>query len=74
MAQNPEELAGKVVSAFREMLGNEICERIGDERFLDLHAMVREALAEQSAAILERFEEDLKALRLELLERRPLEL
>ena len=74
MAHNPQELAGKVVNAFRELLGDEICGGIGDERFHDLHAMVCDVLAEQSAAILEHFEEDLKQLRSELVERRPLEM
>ena len=74
MAQNPQVLADKVVNAFRELLGDEICSGIADERFHDLHTMVRDVLAEQSAAILERFEDDLKQLRSELVERRPLEL
>jgi hypothetical protein len=74
MAHNSQQLAGEVVNAFRELLGEEICGGIGDERFHDLHAMVCDVLAEQSAVILERFEEDLRQLRSELVERRPLEL
>lgn len=74
MRQDSRQLASKVVEAFRDLLDEELCEAIGEERWRELQGMVREALAEQSETILDRLAEDLGRLRDETVERRPLEL
>jgi hypothetical protein len=49
-------------------------EAIGEHHFHALHGMVREAVAKQSEAILERLEQNLEQLKSEMIERRALEL
>ncbi len=66
--------AVEVVESFRALLDNATRETIGEQRFQALEGMVREAIAEQSEAILQRLDRDLKQLRSELVERRPFEL
>ncbi len=74
MSVESKALANKVVSSFQELLDSNVREAVGDSNFHALQGMVREALAEQSEAILERLEQDLKQIKSEMVERLPLEL
>lgn len=74
MGAESKAIARKVVESFQALLDSSACEAVGDNNFHALQGMVREALAEQSEAILERLEHDLKQARSEMVERIPLEL
>jgi hypothetical protein len=74
MSVESRALADKVVSSFQELLDSNAREAVGDSNFHALQGMVREALAEQSEAILERLEQNLKQVKAEMVERLPLEL
>jgi hypothetical protein len=74
MSVESKALADKVVSSFQELLDSNAREAVGDSNFHALQGMVREALAEQSEAILERLEQNLKQVKAEMVERLPLEL
>jgi len=74
MSSNSETLAGGVVNAFRALLDNDARNSIDEHHFDALHGMVREALAEQSEAIFKRLEQDLRQIKSDMVERRPLEL
>ena len=74
MSDDPKSRANDVVESFRAKLDNELCDAIGEHHFNALRGMVREALAEQSEAIIERLQQDLKKLRSEMVERRALEI
>lgn len=67
-------LAQQVVRSFRETLDASVQESIAEHQFEALSQMVREALAERSDAILDRLDDDLKRIRAEMVERRPLEI
>lgn len=74
MASDPKLLAGEVVESFKSLLDAEVRDAVGEHRFHSLQGMVREAIAEHSDAIVDRLEQDLKTIRSEMVERRPLEL
>ena len=74
MSSNPKALASGVVEAFQALLDSNVREAIGENHFLALHGMIREAIAEQSEAMLEQLELNLRQIRSEMVERRPLEL
>ena len=74
MANDPEAIAREVVESFQALLDGEVKNAIGEHSFNALQGMVREAIAEQSEAIFERMEENLKRLKADMVERRPLEL
>ena len=67
-------LADKVVSSFQNLLDSNAREAVGDSNFHALQVMTREAIAEQSAAILGRLQQNLKQIESEMVERTPLEL
>ena len=71
---NESKLASDVVEAFQELLDSEAREAVGKDHFHALQGMIREAIAEQSEAILERLERNLSQVKAEMVERRPLEL
>jgi hypothetical protein len=56
MSSNPKALASGVVDAFQALLDSNVREAIGENHFHELHGMIREAIAEQSEAMLERLE------------------
>ena len=74
MAKEPRELANDVIDAFADRIGEELTSSLGESNLHALHGMVREAIAEQSDAMLDRLEDELKQLRNDMVERRPLEL
>jgi hypothetical protein len=74
MASDPKLLASEVIESFKSLLDNEARDAVGEHRFHALQGMVREAIAEHSDAIVDRLEQDLKTIRSEMVERRPLEL
>ncbi len=74
MSVESRELADKVVDSFQSLLNGDARAAVGDGNFHALQGMVREALAEQSDAIIERLEQDLKQVKAEMVERLPLEL
>jgi hypothetical protein len=67
-------LADRVVSSFQDLLDSNAREAIGDSNFHALHVMIREAIAEQSEALLGRLQQNLKQIESEIVERTPLEL
>jgi hypothetical protein len=74
MASDPKLLADEVVESFKSLLDNDARDALGEHQFQALKAMVREAIAEHSDAVVDRLEQDLKTIRSEMVERRPLEL
>jgi hypothetical protein len=74
MSVETKALADEVVSPFRTLLDSNAREAVGDSNFHALHGMVREAIAKQSEAILERMEQNLKQIESKMVERLPLEL
>ncbi len=74
MSVESRALADKVVDSFQALLDSNTRAAVGDGNFHALQGMVREALAEQSEAILERLEQNLKQVKAEMVERLPLEL
>lgn len=74
MGSDSKALASEVVGAFQALLDGDAREVISEDHFKALHGMIREAIAEQSEAIIERLERNLSQVRSEMVERRPLEL
>ena len=74
MANDPGAISREVVESFQTLLDGDAQKAIGEHNFHALQEMVREALAEQSEAIFERMEANLKQLKDDMVERRPLEL
>ena len=74
MTSDPKRIAREVTESFKSLLDSELHETVGEHQFQALQGMIREAIAEHSEAIVERLEQDLKQIRTEMVERRPLEL
>jgi len=74
MSGDAKVLADEVIDSFKALLYGEVQDAIGDNNFHLLQGMIREAIAEQSDAILKRLDQDLGQIRSEMVERRPLEL
>ena len=74
MSDASKALADKVVSSFQDLLDSHAREAVGDSNFRALEVMVREAIAEQSAALLDRLQQNLKQIEAEIVDRTPLEL
>ncbi len=74
MASDPKLLASEVIESFKSLLDSEVRDAVGEHQFHALQGMVREAIAEHSDAIVDRLEQELKTIRSEMVERRPLEL
>lgn len=74
MASDPKILASEVIESFKALLDNEARDAVGEHQFHALQGMLREAIAEHSEALVDRLEQDLKTIRAEMVERRPLEL
>lgn len=74
MDSDPKLLASNVIESFKSLLDTEARDAVGEHQFHALQGMVREAIAEHSDAIVDRLEQDLKTIRSEMVERRPLEL
>lgn len=74
MASDPKILASEVIESFKSLLDKETRNAVGEPQFHALQGMVREAIAEHSDAIVDRLEQELKTIRSEMVERRPLEL
>jgi len=74
MTSDPKLLASNVVETFQALLDSELREAVGEHHFHALNGLVREAMAEQSEAILEQLEQAVKQIRSDCVERRPLEL
>lgn len=66
--------ADAVVESFKAGLDGDTTAAVGEHQFNALRDMVREALAEQSGAIVERLQRELEEIRSELIERRALEI
>ena len=66
MSREQEEIANHVIQSFQDLLGNDVCESIGDQHFEALKDIVSEALAEHSETILERVEAITRQLRTEI--------
>ena len=74
MSTNPKVIAESVVEAFKQRIGPQLSDSIGEHHFQALHGMVREAIAEHAEAIVDRLDHDLKQAKSDMVERRPLEL
>ena len=74
MSSDPKAFANEVIESFKGLLDDDARVAIGEHHFHALHGMVREAIAKQSEAILERLEQNLEQLKSEMVERRSLEL
>ena len=74
MSSDPKALANEVVESFKKLLDSDLREAIGEPHFHALHGMVTEAIAKQSAVILELLEQNLEELKSKMVERHPLEL
>ena len=74
MTSDPKRLALDVTESFKSLLDREVQDAIGENQFQALQGMVREAIAEHSDAIVGRLKQELKQIRSEMVERRPLEL
>ncbi len=74
MSKDPKTIAESVVDAFRERLEPELRDSIDEHHFTALQGMVREAISEHAEAIVERLDRDLKQVKSDMVERRPLEL
>ena len=74
MISDPELLASEVMESFRSLLDNEAQDAVGEHQFHALQGMVMEAIVEHAGAIVDRLEQNLKTIRSEMVERRPLEL
>ena len=74
MSTDPKTIAESVVDAFRERLEPALRDSIDDHHFTALQGMVREAISEHAEAIVERLDQDLKQVKSDMVERRPLEL
>ena len=74
MSTDPKTIAQTVVDSFRERLEPALRDGIDENHFNALHGMVREAIAEHAEAIVERLDRDLKQVKSDMVERRPLEL
>ena len=66
--------ADDVVESFRAKLDEKALSAVGEHQFHALRDMVRQALAEQSEAIIERLQRDLAEMKSEMVERRALEI
>ena len=66
MNHEHETLADQVVDTFQTLLDNDVRDAIGDKNFAALNEMIREALSDHTAIILDRFEEVIKKLRAEI--------
>lgn len=73
MTSTPQELAERVIAAFKENLRPEIRDRISESEYQSLGLMVREAISDSMADVLEHFEEMLKTVRAGI-ERPPIDL
>jgi hypothetical protein len=74
MAVDSKLLADRVVTSFRELLDSDARAALGEADLRALNGMVRAALAEQSAAIIERLLQDLRQIEAEMVEKPPREL
>ena len=74
MSVESKALADKVVSSFQDLLDSNAREAVGESNFQALQVMIREAIAEQSEALLDRLQLNLKQIESEIVERTPLEL
>ena len=74
MSNEPGSRADDVVESFQQLLGEDVCAAVGEQHFHALREMVREALTEQSEAIIDRLQQELKILRSEMVERRAMEI
>lgn len=74
MSIESKALADRVVSSFQDLLDSHAREAVGDSNFHALQVMIREAIAEQSEALLDRLQQNLKQIESEITERTPLEL
>ena len=74
MTSDPKRIAREVTESFKSLLDSELQDAVGEHQFQALQGMIREAIAEHSDAIVERLEQDLKQIRTDMVERRPLEL
>ena len=74
MSVESKALADRVVSSFQDLLDSHARAAVGDSNFHALQVMVREAIAEQSEALLERLQQNLKQIEAEIADRTPLEL
>lgn len=74
MISDPELLASEVMESFKSLLDEATQDAVGEHQLQALQDMVLVAIAEHSGAIVDRLEQDLKTIRSEMVERRPLEL
>ncbi len=74
MTSDPKRIAREVTESFKSLLDSELQEAVGEHQLQALQGMIREAIAEHADAIVERLEQDLKQIRTDMVERRPLEL
>jgi len=74
MSVESKALADKVVSSFQNLLDGNAREAVGDSNFHALHVMIRAAISEQSEALLDRLQQNLKQIESEIVDRTPLEL
>jgi hypothetical protein len=74
MSVESKALADRVVTSFQELLDSDTRRVLGDTNLHSLNGMIREALAEQAAAVIERLQQDLRQIETEMVEKPPLEL
>ena len=74
MSVESKALADKVVSSFQNLLDSNAREAVGESNFHALHVMIRAAISEQSEALLDRLQQNLKQIESEIVDRTPLEL
>lgn len=73
MGNEQKDTANHVVEKFQELLDSDMNAAIGEHNFEALNSLVREAIAEHTESLIEKFDDVLKQIKAET-ERRPLEL
>ncbi len=74
MNADSEQMADKVVDAFRDLLDSDARAAVGDSNLHALRDMISEVITERSKTIFDRLEQNLKQVEAEMVERVPLEL
>lgn len=74
MSGETEARVDEVLESFKALLDDKARASIGEQHFHLLHGMIGEAIAEHAETIIARLEQDLRQLKSEMVERKPLEL
>jgi len=74
MNADANQMADRVVDAFRDLLDSDARAAVGDSNLHALRDMISEVITERSKTIFDRLEQNLKQAEAEMVERVPLEL